>query len=159
MPIDGLSVATHMDGNTSNQDRSLRSRWFTVWPRVVYHLGSRNIATDREEPETWLFPVSGWTSGNPKFFSVWSSTSRSTWCRLPSAVCWKAQASSCSRSASSVYLFCKRLPNGTGILCMDFDGILSELSYPSIITAVPIAHSVVFGLCQLETRLPRGLAS
>ena len=60
---------------------------------------------------------------------------------------------------SSVYLFCKRLPNGTGILGMTAREILSEPSNPSIVTAVPIAHSVVFGLCQLETRLPRGLAS
>ena len=54
----GLSVATHMDGKTSNQDRSHRSRWFTVWPREVYHLGSSNIATDKEQPETWLFSPS-----------------------------------------------------------------------------------------------------
>ena len=37
----GLSVATDMDDEAPDQDRSRRSRWFTAWPREVYHLGSR----------------------------------------------------------------------------------------------------------------------
>ena len=44
----GLNVATHMDGEAPDQDRSRRSKWFTVMPREFITLGHVSIATGRK---------------------------------------------------------------------------------------------------------------
>ena len=44
-----------------------------------------------------------------------------------------------------------------GILCVECEGILSEPSIPSTITAAPIAHSVVFGTTVVEDVNPFNL--
>ena len=95
-------------------------------------------------PRTSRRLTRAWSSGDPTFCTGWSATRRSNRCGLPSAVCWRPRDSSCSRTASSIYVACGRLPSGAGILCVDFQGILSEPSSLSTIAAVPIVHSVVF---------------
>ena len=52
----GLSVATHMDGEAPDQDRSRRSKWFTVRPRELITLGHVSIATGRRRARPGSFP-------------------------------------------------------------------------------------------------------
>ena len=52
----GLSVATHMDGEAPDQDRSCRSKWFTVGPREFITLGHVSIATGRRRARPGSFP-------------------------------------------------------------------------------------------------------
>ena len=64
----GLSVGTHMDGEAPDQDRSRRSKWFTVRPRKFITLGHVSIATGRRRARPGSFPVTGSSSGDPNSF-------------------------------------------------------------------------------------------
>ena len=52
----GLSVATHMDGEAPDQDRSRKSEWFTVRPRKFITLGHVSIATGWWRARPGSFP-------------------------------------------------------------------------------------------------------
>ena len=53
----GLNVATHMDGEAPNQDRSRRSKWFTVMPREFIVLNHVSIATGRRRAKPGSLPL------------------------------------------------------------------------------------------------------
>ena len=68
-----LSVATHMDSEAPDQDRSRRSRWFTVRPHEFITLGHVTIASGKVEPGLGL-SRKWFVLRRSEFFSICSAT-------------------------------------------------------------------------------------
>ena len=54
--LNGLNVATHIDGEAPDQDPSRKSKWFTIRPRKFIALGHVSVATGRWRVKPGSFP-------------------------------------------------------------------------------------------------------